>query len=274
MRRNRNKKGRIAGFIVIVIAVLFLSSFGGFELAAKNNNSHAKKLAVTNENTSKDKTKAKQSDDSTKKDAKLPPNAKVAYLTFDDGPSANVTPKVLEILKENDIRATFFIIGSSAKQNPGLLKQEKEAGDSIGNHTYCHDYKYLYSSTDNFLNDLKKNEDVIHSIIGDHDKTLVRFPGGSFGHTSFQRAAEAAGYHYIDWNVLNGDAEVQHSSVDRLVSRFRQTFLGQKKIVILMHDAATKETTAEALPQIIKILKDDGYQFRPITSDSYNVLKP
>ncbi|MBP2032243.1 peptidoglycan/xylan/chitin deacetylase (PgdA/CDA1 family) [Clostridium algifaecis] len=269
MSKKRSKNGRVVGFIVIIIAALFLSSFGGFEFAEKQSNSRAEKIAAASNDAAKDKAKkeAKEAEE------KLPPNAKVAYLTFDDGPSANVTPRILNTLKQNNIKATFFILGSMAQQNPGLLKQEKAAGHTIGNHTYSHEYKYLYSSTDNFINDLKKNETIISSIIGDHDKTLIRFPGGSFKLTSFQRAATAAGYHYIDWNAETGDAERQHASVDFLLTTLRKEIAGQKKVVILMHDAATKSTTADALPQVIAILKSQGYQFRPITSDSYNVIK-
>lgn len=294
VKRKRNKRNRVIkriSFLLLVIISFFLSSMAGFKIAEQSSKIQQKKIASTNasvvskdsadDSTNSDKTAQDKKTNEEKEDKSqqneseepLPEDAKVAYLTFDDGPSRNVTPKILDILKKNNIKATFFVIGSSVKANPDLLKREEKDGHTIGNHTYTHDYNYLYSNIDNFLNDLDRNEKVIDSVIDHHDKTLIRFPGGSFGRTAYQRAAENAGYHYIDWNVLNGDAEVSHSSADRLISRFKQTFLGQKKIVVLMHDAATKETTAEALPTIINILKQDGYEFRPITSDSYNILK-
>lgn len=191
-----------------------------------------------------------------------PPKNKVAYLTFDDGPSTTVTPEILDILKEENVQATFFIIGSYAEKNPDLLRREKAEGHSIGNHTYSHNYNYIYASTDNFINDLKKCDTVITSIVGDHDRSLIRFPGGSFNRQSYKQAIEAAGYHYVDWNCLNGDAEVSLASVDRLLLRFNQTFGNQDKLIILMHDAPAKKTTPKALPQIIQTLKAKGYTFK------------
>ncbi|AJA46631.1 polysaccharide deacetylase family protein [Clostridium pasteurianum DSM 525 = ATCC 6013] len=187
---------------------------------------------------------------------------KVAYLTFDDGPSVNVTPKVLDILKQENVQATFFVIGSMCEENPELLKREKAEGHSIGNHTYSHEYNIVYSSPENFIKDIKKSQDVITKIIGTHDTSLIRFPGGSFGRHSYKDAVSKAGYRYIDWNCLTGDAEVSRASVDRLLLRFNETMGNQDKLIILMHDAPYKTTTPEALPQIIKILKDKGYTFK------------
>lgn len=191
-----------------------------------------------------------------------PAKNKVAYFTFDDGPSTTVTPEILDILKEENVQATFFVIGSYAEKNPDLLRREKAEGHSIGNHTYSHDYNYIYASTDNFINDLKKCDTVITSIVGDHDRSLIRFPGGSFNRQSYKQAAEASGYRYVDWNCLNGDAEVSLASVDRLLLRFNQTFGNQDKLIILMHDAPAKKTTPKALPQIIQTLKAKGYTFK------------
>lgn len=190
------------------------------------------------------------------------PSSKVAYLTFDDGPSVNVTPKVLDILKQENVQATFFVIGKMCEENPELLKREKAEGHSIGNHTYSHDYNVVYSSPENFIKDIKKSEDVLTKIIGPHDTSLIRFPGGSFNRHSYKEAAAKAGYRYVDWNCLTGDAEVSRASVDRLLLRFNQTMENQHNLVILMHDAPYKTTTPEALPQIIKILKEKGYTFK------------
>lgn len=192
----------------------------------------------------------------------IPSGNKVAYLTFDDGPSTTVTPKILDILKKENVQATFFVIGSLAEKNPDLLRREKAEGHSIGNHTYSHNYNYIYSSTNNFINDLKKSDNVLTSIIGDYDKSLIRFPGGSFNRQSYKQAVQNAGYRYVDWNCLNGDAEVSLASVDRLVLRFNQTFENQDNLIILMHDAPAKKTTPQALPQIIQILKSKGYTFK------------
>lgn len=193
---------------------------------------------------------------------------KVAYLTFDDGPSRDITPKVLEILNSYNIKATFFVVGVMAEQNKDLLISEKNNGHSIGNHTYSHNYKYLYASPQNLLADLNKNDAVIKSILGnDFNTKLIRFPGGSFGKRlePFRKEVTAKGYYYVDWNSLNGDAEAVSVSKDKLITNVRQTSAGKQHIVVLMHDAPGKRTTIQALPQIIEYLKAQGYTFRTLS---------
>ncbi|WP_125152807.1 polysaccharide deacetylase family protein [Clostridium rectalis] len=189
---------------------------------------------------------------------------KVAYLTFDDGPSGKLTPKILDILKEYDVKATFFLIGELAKENPEIVKRQKKEGHSICNHTYSHDYNYLYSSVDNFINDVKKCDETIKSILKEKYKSMfIRFPGGSFGDTlnPYKEAIKNNGYKYIDWNALNGDAEAKYVNVDKLIENVKNSCDGKEHVVILMHDAPAKETTVQALPKIIEYLKSEKYNF-------------
>ena len=104
-------------------------------------------------------------------------NRKIAYLTFDDGPSIN-TGKILDILKRYDIKATFFVVGRSDDNSKNLYKRIVKEGHAIGNHTYSHEYKTLYSSEENFLSDFKKLEHHIYDITG-IKMDIMRFPGGS-----------------------------------------------------------------------------------------------
>lgn len=192
-------------------------------------------------------------------------NKKIAYLTFDDGPSKNVTPQILDILDRYNIKATFFTIGYLAEQNPELVKREYESGHAVGNHTYSHNYKYIYKSTDNFIADLDKSEKVLKNILGEDFKTnVIRFPGGSHGNKKkpFVKAVEANGIPYVDWNALNGDAEGHNIPKDKLVQRFKSTAKGKDKLIILMHDAGAKKTTVAALPEILDYLISQGYEFR------------
>ncbi|MEA4848775.1 MAG: polysaccharide deacetylase family protein [Clostridiaceae bacterium] len=194
---------------------------------------------------------------------------KTAYLTFDDGPSPLITPKILEILQQNDIKATFFVIGEMAEQNPELIHRIQEEGHLICNHTYSHNYKLLYSSPDNFMADVTKWEEVLKSILGVDFKTnILRFPAGSFGkkRLPFRERAKEQGYMSIDWNALNGDAEALHIPADTLVDRIKETTENKDSAVVLMHDSNTKDTTAEALPEIIEYLKDQGYAFKTLES--------
>lgn len=191
-------------------------------------------------------------------------NGKIAYLTFDDGPSKVVTPQILQILKQNDVKATFFVIGYMVEKYPEILRMTHEDGHTIGNHTYSHNYGYIYRSPANFLEDLSKANMTLKTILGDDFETeVVRFPGGSFGGN--KRAAvsalKKAGYHYFDWNSLNGDAEGVDLPKEKLVERFDETTKNKGELIILMHDTDMKSSTAEALPDIIKILKERGYIF-------------
>lgn len=197
-------------------------------------------------------------------DVYKPDGHKIAYLTFDDGPSSNVTPGILKILDKYSIKATFFAVGQMAVNNSEVLKMEADDGQAIGNHTYSHDYKFIYANTKNFLDDLNKCNKTLKSILGErYDNRLIRFPGGSFGPklAPFRKAAISAGYHYIDWNDLTGDAEANNVPVSKLLEELKKYTIGHEHVVILMHDAPSKETTLDALPQVIEYLKSLGYTF-------------
>jgi len=192
---------------------------------------------------------------------------KTAYLTFDDGPSASTTPGILETLDKYNVKATFFIIGDMAIKNPDLVKMEAEDGQSIGNHTYSHNYQYIYSNTNAFISDINKCDAVLKSILGDKfNSKLVRFPGGSFGAKlkPFREALISGGYHYIDWNDITGDADGQNISVAKLLNNLKTYTSGKEHVVILMHDASDKKTTVQALPQVIEYLKSQGYSFKTL----------
>ncbi|WP_298844664.1 polysaccharide deacetylase family protein [Clostridium sp.] len=196
-----------------------------------------------------------------------PDGHKIAYLTFDDGPSANITPDILKTLDNYNIKATFFIVGSMAIKYPDLVKKEAADRQSIGNHTYSHNYKYIYSNTNTFISDVIKCDTVLKSILGSNfNSKLVRFPGGSFGKKleSFRVALKSDGYNNIDWNDLTGDAEGQNIPVDKLLNNLKKYTKGKEHVVILMHDASTKATTVQALPQVIKYLKAQKYSFNTL----------
>lgn len=189
---------------------------------------------------------------------------KIAYLTFDDGPSAKSTPIILDVLKKNNIKATFFVVGYMVEENPSLLKRAYDEGHQIGNHSYSHQYDYIYKNTDNFMKDLYKSENLIKSIVGEEfDSKVMRFPGGSFEKKKepMKKAVSDAGYKYVDWNALNGDAEGKLFSEEHLVNRLKETAKGKNKIVILMHDTDAKITTANSLDKSIKFLLGEGYEF-------------
>lgn len=193
-------------------------------------------------------------------------DGKVAYITFDDGPSVN-TPEILEILDRFGAKATFFVTGSNAEKYPDLVKQEADSGHTVGNHSYSHNYKAIYQSTDSFQQDVQQAYDVIAGIIGqERTYKLFRFPGGAADGTAIKFAGtlEKMGFCYVDWNALNSDADGKKFSLERSIQSIKDTTKGHDRVVILMHDAPAKKLTVKSLPEILEYLQAEGYRFDPI----------
>ena len=199
-------------------------------------------------------------------------SSKRAYLTFDDGTSEN-TVKILDILKQYHVKATFFVTGSC---DESLLKRMQSEGHIIGNHTNSHKYEVLYSSSDAFWADFNKEQQYLESILGT-TSPFMRFPGGSNNSIGMKNGvmgnittqAKQNGYIYVDWNVDSGDARGNNIPKDTIVSNVLNGTNGKNEVVILMHQTKPKQTTAEALPEIIEGLQSQGYEIRPLTEKSY-----
>lgn len=191
---------------------------------------------------------------------------RVAYLTFDDGPSEN-TRSILATLKEYGAHATFFVVGKNAEKHPDLIRQMYEEGHTVANHSYCHDYDYIYASVENFYSDILKTQDVIASIIGEENVVpLFRFPGGSFGSKKepFRTYLEGTDYRFVDWTSLNNDADGKKLTPERALESLRNTIAGREDTIILMHDTAAKTITAETLPQALEYLQSEGFSIEAI----------
>ena len=193
---------------------------------------------------------------------------KVVYLTFDDGPTPNNTPRILDILKRNNIKGTFFVIG----QNPDLYKRIVDEGHAIAIHTYSHEYKQVYASVDAFFADLYKLRDLIKEKTG-VDPKVTRFPGGS-STTRVSKPIKQAiinrltkeGYVYQDWNCDSTDASGNNVPVPKLVKYGVCTT--HPEINVLMHDTNAKKTTVQALQQIIDGYRKAGYTFETLDVNS------
>ena len=196
-------------------------------------------------------------------------DGKRVFLTFDDGPSTSVTPYILDLLKQENIKATFFVLGVKAEANPDVLKREYEEGHFIGNHGYSHKYKEIYSSSQAVLDEYNKANQIIRDAIGNqnYNSLMFRFPGGSSGgpyHDLKQQAKELLkqnGIASLDWNALTNDA-AGASSKEKIMQTFYDTVEGKNSVVLLMHDAADKILTYECLPEMIKYFRDNGYTFQ------------
>ena len=201
---------------------------------------------------------------------------KIAYLTFDDGPSQTVTPQILDLLKQENIKATFFVLGIRVKANPELVKREYEEGHYIANHGYYHDYASIYKSVNNVIKEYNKNEKEIQKAIGveEYQSHLFRFPGGSTGgkyadlKSKAKKELNKQNISYIDWNALTNDAAGANTK-KKILSNLKSTVKGKNSVVILMHDASNKILTYETLPDVIQYLREQGYSF----DNFYSIMK-
>lgn len=198
------------------------------------------------------------------------------YLTFDDGPSSNTT-EILDVLDSYNVKATFFVTGAQAEKHPEWYKEIVDRGHSIGMHSYTHIYGEIYKDTESFITDIDSIHELIETTTG-VDCRLYRFPGGSSNAVSSVPMSElcglvtSRGWKYFDWNVSSQDA----SSVSRSSAEITNNVLrGVEKYennVVLMHDAADKHTTVEALPAIIeKIMAMDDTEILPLDETSEEV---
>lgn len=193
---------------------------------------------------------------------------KIAYLTFDDGPSRDVTPLILDILKEENIHATFFVLGTKVEQNPDVLRRIYDEGHYIGNHGYSHVYSQIYVSKDTVLGEYNGCEEIIRKALGiqDYSTHLFRFPGGSSGGPYDAVKKESVtlftenNIGILDWNCLTKDSEGNFPK-EELIQNFKETSAGKDNLVILMHDASGKILVPEVLKEIIAYLKNEGYVF-------------
>lgn len=199
---------------------------------------------------------------------------KVVYLTFDDGPSEN-TAKILDILDKYNAKATFFVTGNHPEYNKYMKRAAKE-GHTIGLHTYTHNYSQLYSSEEAYFDDLQQISDMVEDVTGKKSK-VIRFPGGSSNMisanyvdglmTTLTQKVQEQGYQYFDWNVDSTDASGNNVPAAQIVEH--ATGSDEQYINILMHDTDAKNTTVEALEEIIKYYKDQGYVFLGLDTSSY-----
>lgn len=182
------------------------------------------------------------------------------YLTFDDGPSTVVTGRILDTLKEEGVKATFFIVGERVYGREETLKRIANEGHTLGVHTYSHRYDEIYSSQDAFMKDVTRCADIIERLTG-QKPSVYRFPGGG-KHENFAALLRDMGYEIVWWNAVCGDEEIPHADTETLTATAVQTAKGKAKVVLLMHDSAPHKATAEALPKIISHFKGEGYTFK------------
>ena len=198
----------------------------------------------------------------------------VIYLTFDDGPSNGTTNVILDILKEEGVKATFFVTCNGPDY---LIQRIYNEGHTLGLHTCTHNYSTVYSSVDNYFNDLNSVSNRVKNLTG-LDSKIIRFPGGSSNTvsrnysygimTTLASMVLDRGYRYYDWNVSSGDAGGANTSSQVYYNVVNNLSMSRSNVV-LMHDI--KPQTRDALRDIIHYGKNNGYTFSKITMDTYMV---
>jgi len=198
-------------------------------------------------------------------------NGKRVYLTFDDGPSI-YTGQILDVLKANNVKATFFVIGRD-EEFYTYYQRIVDEGHTIGLHSYSHVYQDFYASKESFAKELSQLNDLIYNVTGTKS-TIFRFPGGSSNNVSSLPVQEYIDYlneneiDYYDWNALSGDAVTNGLSPQQLVNNIMNDVAKNEDSIVLMHDLQTTHTTVESLQLLIDTLKTEGYEILPIDENT------
>ena len=189
---------------------------------------------------------------------------KVVYLTFDDGPCAR-TPELLEMLKREEVHATFFLVGRSLTDFPDEVRAIREGGHAIGSHSFYHNKKAL-STQIGFLRDRERFQEKLSEVFGEPTEVrLFRFPFGSGWTTSqTRRFASDCGYLWIDWNASSDDTK-PNMGVQKQMEAALRTSRNKNEIVLLMHE--NKAPTISMLPELLQSYRDAGYVFDVLAPD-------
>ena len=279
---NKKHKLKVVVIFIIILLVVAVFSMLGIYCAqkyqenymknSKNLNNNIKVENIDNEKI--EENKEEQNNITEKENKKINisniynKDTKIAYLTFDDGPSQVVTPLVLDVLKEENVRATFFVLGTNVKQNGDILKRIYKEGHYIANHGYSHNYSKIYKNAKNVLEEYEKTEKLIREALDnkEYSSNLFRFPGGFTG-GKYEKIKKEAGkllndnnIEYIDWNVLTGDAQGANTK-EKILENVKKHTKDKGNIVVLMHDSSSKILTYETLKDVIKYLRQQGYTF-------------
>ena len=198
------------------------------------------------------------------------------YLTFDDGPSSN-TGRILDILADYDVKATFFVVGKEEEEYQALYKRIVDEGHTLAMHSYSHKYNEIYQSVESYSADLSRLQEFLYDTTGVWCR-YCRFPGGSSNTVSRVDMHELIAYlddqdmSYFDWNISSGDAVNSYISPSDIVRNCTSNLQKYDEAIILMHDASEKNSTVEALPRLIETIQAmEDTKIVPITDDTERI---
>lgn len=183
---------------------------------------------------------------------RVPQSEKCVYLTFDDGPIPQVTPWVLDVLQQFDVKATFFCTGDNVARNPGLFNSLRANGHQVGNHTMSH-VQGIHMNTPDYLRNIEKAHDLIQS-------PLFRPPHGFMRPSQFAAIKEK--YTTVMWDVVTRDYSRNLNSMQVFDNVRRYTRNGS---IIVFHDSLkSQKNLVDALPRSIEWLLENGYKLRTL----------
>ncbi|MDP4091559.1 MAG: polysaccharide deacetylase family protein [Bacillota bacterium] len=194
---------------------------------------------------------------------------KILYLTFDDGPIPIITEKILDVLKEYGVKATFFVVGKEISGREDILKRIHNEGHGIGLHTFSHKFEKIYKSNDSFLEETDSTAALVEKLTG-YRPAAVRFPGGSDRMLTpvLLQSLHERGYKVYDWNVSLEDGFSANLSVGTLIKNSKKVKGDRNRRFLLAHCNSNNKSTYLALPLIIQYYKSEGFEFRAIDDNT------
>lgn len=196
-------------------------------------------------------------------------SSKTVYLTFDGSPSPN-TRDILDTLDAYGVKATFFVSGQNDEDSLALLKEIGARGHAIGLRSYSLSYQEVYDSVEDYLTDFQKIYDLVYETTGQKAQ-IFRFPGGSINAYNSGIYQELIAemlrrnFVYFDWSV-SGESTRGGQSADQIQTNVLDGMKGKDRGIVMLQDSYGKENVARALGGILEKLRQDGYQFQPLTT--------
>lgn len=194
---------------------------------------------------------------------------KIVYLTFDDGPNNGITERILDILQNYNVKATFFVVGNRIAGREGILRRIHNEGHGIGLHTYTHNYKYVYANQESFINEMIETANEINRVAGISPR-IIRFPGGSYKrlNNEFLEKLHRYDFKVYDWTACAGDGVYPNLSAGQILRNSTKSADKSPFVILLLHHNSNNQTTCKALPMIISYYRNAGYEFEVITNST------
>lgn len=265
------KRGIVTIIIMAMIIPTILSAFLMYKVHVLENEIKRLSQTKTKKQTEENVINAKEV---TKTDVTKPTEEeeKKVYLTFDDGPSQQ-TERILDILKKENVKATFFVIGHTDAFSKKMYQRMVKEGHTLGMHSYSHIYSEIYSSKKSFEKDFIKLQNYLQDVTG-VTSLYYRFPGGSSYSgipgpvQEFIQILNDKGISYMDWNVVDGSNTGTKITKDELVQNVLNDVSAFSTSIVQLHDSSDKKVTADALEDLILQLKEQGYELLPIDNET------